>query len=105
MQFLCDLSVGDSGEEVLYGTTDGQIGVVQLSRFHYVVMPTVNCVYVTENAFVTFLIYSISLSMQFVLQTLAYLASNIQITADTRRPQSVSERMYMCHSTHIQQLQ
>jgi len=29
-----NLSVGDSGEEVLYGTSDGQIGLIQLSRLY-----------------------------------------------------------------------
>jgi len=33
MQLMCKLCVGDSQEEVLYGTSDGQIGLVQLSRF------------------------------------------------------------------------
>jgi len=28
----CDVCVGESGEEVLYGTSDGQIGLIQLSR-------------------------------------------------------------------------
>jgi len=34
---LYDLSTGESGEEVLYGTTDGQIGLIQLSRLSYIV--------------------------------------------------------------------
>jgi len=42
LQFLCDLTVGESGEEVLYGTTDGQIGLVQLSRFYCIVMFTMS---------------------------------------------------------------
>jgi len=34
--------IGDSCEEVLYGTTDGQMGLVQLSRSSCVVMSAMN---------------------------------------------------------------
>jgi len=42
MQILYDFNIGDSGEEVLYGTSDGQIGLIQLSRLYYVVLSITN---------------------------------------------------------------
>jgi len=46
---LYDLSTGESGEEVLYGTTDGQIGLIQLSRLSYIVWNRVYHAFVYFN--------------------------------------------------------
>lgn len=32
VNYCCSMYVGESGDEVLYGTSDGQIGLIQLSR-------------------------------------------------------------------------